>query len=275
MKTLYRAAGASVIGISHIENGIPCQDKIYSKIKSSVAAISLADGAGSCSKSEIGADVCTKYVVDFLCDNFDKTFLQNEEDIANLILSGVTNSLKKTVKEFELDIMDLSSTLLFVAVKKDKFIAGHIGDGLIGAFDGSGCHVLSSPDNGEFANETFFITEVNALEHFRIYKDKLKDTTGYILMSDGSYESLYDTQKGELAPANVSFFSWLVDYDNTKEEVEKGLEETLTNKFTKKTKDDCSINLLSTKHIEGYFDKVIKKIQQIKWWAALTKITTP
>ena len=36
---LFRIAGATTIGTSHIKNGKPCQDKIYSKKSNHVAAI--------------------------------------------------------------------------------------------------------------------------------------------------------------------------------------------------------------------------------------------
>ena len=49
--------------------------------------------------------------------------------------------------ELNASLKDLSSTLLFVAVKGNKFLAGHIGDGLIGSFDESGSQVFSPPEN--------------------------------------------------------------------------------------------------------------------------------
>ena len=50
--------------------------------------------------------------------------------------------------------------------------------------------------------------------------------------------------------------------DGTDEELKEteALKKTLEDKFTKKTSDDCSVVLLSTEHIEGYMDKVIKNV---------------
>ena len=271
---IFRIAGASTIGTSHIENGKPCQDKFFSKTINHVAAISLADGAGSCSKSDIGAEICTRHIVDFLCNNFDKTFLQSELEISEEILKGVTKSLQNMSDELNAPLKDLSSTLLFVAVKGNKYLAGHIGDGLIGSFDDSGSKILSPPDNGEFSNQTFFITMGDAKDHLRIYKGNLNSTLGYILMSDGSYESLFDTQKNELTGANLTFFSWLVDKKNSIETIEKSLEDALINKFTQRTIDDCSIILLSTKQVDGWLNQVKEIVHLInvqKWWEKIRK----
>ena len=271
---LFRIAGASTIGTSHIENEKPCQDKFFSKKINNVATISLADGAGSCSKSDIGAEICTRYIVDFLCNNFDKTYLKSELEISEEILKGVNKSLQNMSDELNVPLMDFSSTLLFVAVKGNKFLAGHIGDGLIGSFDESGSQVFSPPENGEFSNQTFFITMGDAKDHLRIYKGNLNSTLGYILMSDGSYESLFDTQKNELTGANLTFFSWLVDKKNSIETIEKSLEDALINKFTQRTIDDCSIILLSTKQVDGWLNQVKEIVHLInvqKWWEKIRK----
>ena len=269
---LFRIAGATTIGSSHIKNGKPCQDKIYSKKYKHVAAIALADGAGSCSQSDLGAEICTRHIVDFLCNNFDKTYLLNEQEISEKINKSIKKPLEKMSVELNVSSKELSSTLLFVAVKGNKFIAGHIGDGLIGKFDESGSQIVSLPENGEYANETFFITMPEADKYLRIYKDNLNSTLGFILMSDGSYESLFDTQKNILASANLTFFSWLIDKQNTIESLNKSIEDNLASKFTKQTTDDCSVILLSTKHIEGWLDTVLK-ITHLdnaeEWWEKL------
>ena len=78
MKTLdYRVAGTYVTGKSHIKKDKPCQDRIYSKSLNRVTVVSLADGAGSCSRSEVGAEIVTQYVADFICKNFENIFINS------------------------------------------------------------------------------------------------------------------------------------------------------------------------------------------------------
>ena len=260
MKFIFNSAGAIARGSSHLKSGKPCQDNFYSASKKKTIVVALGDGAGSCSQSEIGSELCTKYITEFLLINFNEIYNKDKKEIAKVLVSQLQEELNLKAEELNISIKDLSSTLLFVAVKNNKFIAGHIGDGLIGTFHESGAKVFSRPENGEHGNETFFISQKIALNHFRVYKGNLKSIKGFILMSDGSYDNLYNKKTNKLTQANLSFFTWLADSNNSKGEVELALKKTLEDKFTKKTSDDCSVVLLSTEHIEGYMDKVIKNV---------------
>ena len=73
--TKCRVAGAYITGKSHIENNTPCQDRTFSQSRNDTTVITLADGAGSCISSDIGAEIVTKLVADVICDNFDFRFI--------------------------------------------------------------------------------------------------------------------------------------------------------------------------------------------------------
>ena len=88
---------------------------------------------------------------------------------------------------------------LFVAVKDDKFILFHIGDGVIGCFKNGKIEVASRPTNDEFANVTVFTTSPNALQNTKIVKGEMFNIDGFVLMSDGSEHSFYDKRSGSLA----------------------------------------------------------------------------
>jgi serine/threonine protein phosphatase PrpC len=250
MKPVFKTAGASVRGTSHIKKNTPCQDKVYKSVSKDTTTISLADGAGSCSMSEIGADVSTQFVADYLCENFDKIFVQNTEKTIEILLSNIKQLLTEKSEDLSVSLKELSSTLLFVSVKNSNYIAGHIGDGLIGCYLDGNPEVLSFPENGEYSNQTYFTTSETAKDHFRIYKGELSSIDGFILMSDGSYDNLFDKGKKKLAAANKTFFSWIKDHNNSEHKVEEALHLNLENLFTKVTTDDCSVNLLLISYID-------------------------
>tara|TARA_Y100000310_G_scaffold343990_1_gene454406 strand:- start:3001 stop:4179 length:1179 start_codon:yes stop_codon:yes gene_type:complete len=246
--TKCRVAGGYVTGKSHIEKKTPCQDRTYSKTHNGITVITLADGAGSCKNSDTGAEIVTKVVADLICNNFTFLFKKTKEEISKNILNEILKHLGAKSKKLNVKLKDLSSTLLFAGVKGNQYIAGHIGDGLIGYyFNDSETHVktLSEPENGEYANETFFTTSNDAIKHFRIYKDKLDKITGFILMSDGSYDCLFDKSKNVLKGANNTFYSWLGDISNPTEKIEQALIDNMKEQFITRTHDDCSINLLA------------------------------
>ncbi len=269
-----RTAGVFVQGSSHIKNNTPCQDRTVSKTSNNVTVISLSDGAGSCSKSEIGAEISNQFVADYLCDKFDELINEKDEIISKVILEGIVTNLNEKATNLEISVNEFASTLLFVGVKGDQYLAGHIGDGLIGYFEKDEAKVLSIPENGEHSNETFFTTTKNALNHFRIYKNNLDNILGFILMSDGSYESLINKSTMEPTKANWDIFSWLLDLSNSKEKIEEALKSNIENLFIKKTTDDCSLNLLSISKTEEelpWYKVVISKLtDKFKSFTTLT-----
>ena len=241
MKT-WKTAGAYVQGTGHEKNGRPCQDRIYSIVDKNVAVISLADGAGSCSYSHIGAEIVTKTVCRVLKDKFDFIYGFSEGFRKDYILYELLMSLGYMACNLGVALTELSATLLFVAVRGNLFIAGHIGDGVIGFLDNEAVEVLSYPDRGEFANETYFVTSHSALDHFRIMKGEIGTIKGFILMSDGSSDSLYDKQGKSLSLASMQMLKWMDRHEA--HIVKKALYKNLKSVFKKYTADDCSINLM-------------------------------
>ena len=247
-----RVAGTYVKGISHDESEKPCQDRTYQKSSNGVTVISLADGAGSYDRPEVGAEIAAKFVVDYLCDNFKVIFEKDEKTIAKNILNGIQKELIKKAKNLNLDMKrgDLSSTLLFVSVKDNQYLAGHIGDGMIGYFENQKSAVLSYPENsGENGKYTYLTTQKSSLDHFRVYKNELNNITGFVLMSDGTCDSLYDPVPKRLTVGNMTIMGWLNNKTLSIEQVEKEIREAIESLFLNKSKngDDCSIILMSTK----------------------------
>lgn len=240
---IWKSAGNCVQGRAHIKNDTPCQDKIAKYIDHSIQIISLADGAGSCRLSHIGADLVTSRICEFVKDYFDEIIKLKEEEIPPRIASDIKNILLSESHNLGCDIKDLSSTLLFVAVKGECYLAGSLGDGIIGILrKNNTLEVLSHPDNGEYLNETYFTTSSQSEKHLRIYKGNLEDIIGFIIMSDGAGESLYNRKDKFLSSVCTQILEWLDD--NLSEDVSEALYDNLKNILRNKTTDDCSINVL-------------------------------
>ncbi|MGL6064637.1 MAG: PP2C family serine/threonine-protein phosphatase, partial [Fusobacteriaceae bacterium] len=245
--------------ISHKKNALPCQDKTYSLAKNNVNVIALGDGAGSCKYSHFGAEIATKEVCNIMCDDFERLFNLNNEDLTKKIMGSCILAIKKNYEEFNLN--EFSSTLLFVAVKGNHYIVGHMGDGVIGYKKDDKVEVLSKPQNGEYINSTFFITNTNAIDKFNIVRGNLNDITGFILMSDGVSDSLYDRKKQSLSNAADTMLEWLEN--NSEEEVKSALEVNFKNLLLNKTTDDCSVALM--KYKEEKVDENVKAYYKKSW----------
>ncbi len=255
-------AGVAVKGLMHVEENMPCQDYVFSKKSNNTNVIALADGASSYEKTEIGAEISTKFVANLISKNFHNLFKKDNNTIAEVLLAGIEEELLAKGKELNLDIRDnhLGSTLLFVAVHNNQYLAGHIGDGLIGYVEDKQQKILSAPENPDSKNKTILTTSAKkALDNFRIYKGETRKIDGFIIMSDGACESLYINKK--LGKNTVTILEWLQEHERSI--VEKELYDNIEKFFLKKTSDDCSINLLTLTRNESIMDKDTKIDKQI------------
>lgn len=192
-------------GARHIVKDQPCEDRTFYLSKNGVEVIALADGAGSqkYTHAAMGAACVTETICKFFCNNFDKfSEKQDFDEMKSIIVAVCQKKLAEKAAELELDsIVRLSSTLLCVAIKEDKVVVCHIGDGVIGRLTPRGTQVVSAPENGEFESTTYFITNPNACQHIHIIKEDMGDTISYFLMSDGTSEYVYNKFENEFYDA--------------------------------------------------------------------------
>ncbi|WP_343065953.1 PP2C family serine/threonine-protein phosphatase [Microbacterium marinum] len=189
-------------GLSHVREGTPGQDRTGYRSQRGVQALCLADGAGSATHSDIGAQAVVDAGCSLLVENFE-TFA-SEADGAGVkqhLLHTLRNKLEQVASRHDVEPGALACTFLCVAVSAEQFIGAHIGDGVIGYQKDGALRVVSRPDNGEFANRTTFVTSPDAASSMRLFRGQLTGISGFVLMSDGAGESLYNPRTGELAPA--------------------------------------------------------------------------
>ncbi|MBR1647215.1 MAG: protein phosphatase 2C domain-containing protein [Selenomonadaceae bacterium] len=240
----WKSVCCAVQGKGHSKKNIPCQDKVARLEMNGVQVIALADGAGSASMSHFGAECVVDSVSKFVAENFLDLIAQDDGRIVKQeILSVALQALNDAAKIHDCTLKDLASTLLVAAVGDGKFFLVHLGDGVIGYLNDAGLKTASTPDNGEFSNETVFVTSTNAAAHMRLYKGLLKKISGFILMSDGSEQSLYNKRNKNLAPAvkRLMHRTCLVDAEILTPQLEDAIKSVILDN----TQDDCSIAILA------------------------------
>lgn len=254
----------AVQGRSHISSETPCQDKTFSYSDSNTNIIALADGAGSARLSHFGAEAVTQFVCSEFSQQFDEYYVQNDAAyVARQLLSGITNTLEQVAQEHKCDTRDLSSTLLFAAVKDDSYILIHIGDGVIGYYKNGEIKTASEPNNGEFANTTVFTTSNDAISSMRMLKGNLGEISGFVLMSDGSEASLYDKRNKVPAQALKKIME-MCTYIRL-DRVQARLQEDFEKVIRYKTTDDCSLAILVKKNpdFNGYLNLKVEDKQRL------------
>lgn len=252
-RVIWKRAVATSLGRSHAERLTPCQDSVATVYRRNVSAIALADGAGSSRYSEVGSRTCARTLCSIMCRYFDEIIQMDAPEARFRIVQTICEQLETEATLRNLDLGDLSTTALAVAVKKNRYIAFHLGDGVIGTelLLPSGLRSLrtiSPPENGEHSNETYFVTSSSAHNHARLYVGLIQNAmqehiSGFILMSDGPEAALYRRKTQELAPA----CSKLLDSTRSlnKKELSFRLRGTLELIAATKTHDDCSIALMA------------------------------
>jgi hypothetical protein len=237
-------ANAFVQGLSHEQKNSPCQDYSSGIQSSGVTVIALADGAGSAQHSHIGAKEAVETTLNFLTTSFEQ--LIDSVEPGEAIAAHVRKKLQQVSDSHGLSLKDLACTLLFVAVKDGHYLAGNIGDGVVGFERLGQVDVILHPQRGMYANETYFLTSRGA--KIEISYGKLNGIEGFILMSDGTAHSLYNIRQSILAPASGVVLSWLKNVPETV--VKKELENNLRQVIRPRTGDDCSLAIVRVVSVE-------------------------
>ena len=237
--TEYTAAGRR-----HLRDGIPCQDKVCTYRNGNVTVITLADGAGCAKMSHFGAEAVTRCISRELGEHFERYFEESDALIVRQrFCSKMLEALKKTQAKLHCDLRDLSSTLLAVAVSGTRHFIVHIGDGVIGYLKDDEIKTATYPHNGDFANETFFTTDNSVISHMRIIKGDDEKIHGFVLMSDGTGNVLFDKKTGKLSRGIRRIMQMSVMCPE--HSMQSLLSDTFDSLVLKLTQDDCSISVLA------------------------------
>lgn len=249
----WRVFQASAIGSLHIERQLPCQDACETWTDGEVLIAVVADGAGSASRSELGSALCVNVIVEGLRKHFEDASEQ-QETVSPLaaskaqlvdIIDGARAKLAELAASNSLEPRDLACTLVgVVAELPDKGFFFHIGDGcgIAESADPDTSSVVSMPENGEYSNETWFVTVDEWKDHLRI--TPITGSIGVIaVMSDGAMPFVMSRDQKSLYP---DFFTPVANYlrEKGRDEGNAGIHSILASDRTKSiTNDDKTLVL--------------------------------
>ena len=236
----YKVASATQQGTSHVKNGnLPCQDIVLADNLNDTVFLGLADGAGS----KVNSQYVAKFILDALFIELTGNlhFYLKTDDMQMKLTKFIESLLYSYAREERIDFEELASTLLVVVIYEDKYLLLHIGDGLIVSIDEEDkFKILSLPENGTYANETYFINTIEYKERLRISHGNINDIrNGLLLCSDGIEDLIYNYQTLEVTPLVKTMIDWL-DAESEKH-VSEILAYNLENKFSQRSDDDLSL----------------------------------
>ena len=189
----WRIYAASAVGSSHLDKGIPCQDACAFHVSGDVLAAVVCDGAGSAAHSDIGARLIADGLARALGERLaDEPQLLDapRETFFEAAAEAVAQARASVVERAQADgraLGDYVATVVGYAGDAQRGWFLHIGDGIgvAEAADADEDAVVSLPANGEYANETWFVTGESWREQLRVLEVPAP-TARLALMSDGA-----------------------------------------------------------------------------------------
>lgn len=185
----WKVVHAKAAGVSHLENGAPCQDAVdWRRLPSGFLAAALADGAGSAALAEIGANLAVYAALRALQNAPANRHPAGMEAWSEAIWEAFLAARQAIQMEAEAAAMPLSAyatTLICLVAGRDGLVMGQVGDGaVVGRAQDGALYTLARPQRGEYANETLFLTMPDALEG-GVFQALELDLSALAMMSDG------------------------------------------------------------------------------------------
>ena len=180
---------ASTAGRHHLEHALPCQDAVFHRLVGDAFVGAVCDGAGSALEGRCGAQFLAAAVVTRIAEALGLGEWPRQEPAAALraAVGGARDGLQALADERGLELRDFATTLIGCVGSPAGGCFFHVGDGY-GVLQGStGEAVLSPPENGEYADQTYFVTDDAWAGHLRLTPFAATHPGALIgLMSDGT-----------------------------------------------------------------------------------------
>lgn len=216
----WRVFGASVTGKAHLDKDIACQDAHAHAVVNDVLLAIVCDGAGSARYSEQGAQFVATHTVQALAGRLEQgaTVQDLRDGALAAALAQIRVALEDIARAAHATLDDYASTVVGVVMGADNGFFFHLGDGLGVAQLADGGELISLPANGEYANETYFLSGERWREQLRLLAIP-QSARGVVLMSDGCMPFAMSKNNGALyAP----FMDAVQGYLRTVDSIELG-----------------------------------------------------
>lgn len=244
-------------GRSHSGTATPCQDfGMVRHIGPNLVIGAIADGAGSAPLSHFGARDAVQAAVDALAQNAcaevggaSEKFRQTGKRPLVRAAASALAALGARASKMRRPLSDFAATLIAFVATPERIAALQIGDGfLIASSPSKPYHRLCTPQRGEFAHETVFLTDADAMENANIVT--VEEPISFIAAGTDGLESVSIRQKDGKphAPFFRPFDHYLSDAREDSE-LHHGIRGFLrSDRLTERVADDVTLLVCGWRH---------------------------
>lgn len=170
---MWTAVGCSVAGTSHAETRLPCQDFCdywQCELGSNRALlIAIADGAGSAALAEVGSrEAVSRLLREVAASGRCVSEITREE--VGVWLRTTLEHLTQIAEREKAQRSDLACTILLAVLGEEHAVFAQIGDGAWVVKQNGAIEAATWPFNGEYANQTKFLTSPDAFDFLQFKK---------------------------------------------------------------------------------------------------------
>jgi Protein phosphatase 2C len=216
---MWKYGFASVAGTFHLKSSAPCQDASCVEVVvdaggSQVLLAVASDGAGSAALGQLGSTLACDLFVDEVKSHIEGG--NTRALFSNNFIADWVGKFRRTAVGWSgaegARAQDFACTLLAAVVWRDRAVYFQIGDGAIveSRRDEPGRYtVVCWPQQGEYANMTYFLTDADAAE--KIVREERSGAIDEVaVFTDGIQRLALDYRaRAAHAPFFAPLFAWL------------------------------------------------------------------
>ncbi|AFZ26748.1 hypothetical protein Cylst_4683 [Cylindrospermum stagnale PCC 7417] len=243
----WRIVAASVCGTSHVRNKQLCQDAHHWQIlPNNVLVVAAADGAGSASQGKVGAMVAVETAIEYISMQKVTQDMLADDALLRELLTEAMLAARKAVEDEAAtgnnQPHDLATTLIVMVATPNVVAVAQIGDGLAVAKDSIGdLFALTMPDNGEYINETTFLTSSGAVDtaQMKLWRE---DIVNVAVLTDGLQMLALNMVVGEPhKPFFFPLFEFVANAEDKTAAKEQLVKFLNSERITQRTDDDLTL----------------------------------
>lgn len=170
MESNWQIISASVTGQGHEKRNLPCQDAHrWEMLSPDTLVVAVADGAGSAKLSAVGAQVAVHRAVEAVIQKQKAITEVAWEDSLREALTAAQEAVRAEAERQEAELRELATTLIIVVATAQQVAVAQVGDGAaVVESKEKMLHGLTTPEQGEYLNETKFLICADAVETAQI-----------------------------------------------------------------------------------------------------------